>query len=484
MHHFGSPNSGGIGFVCGGPRYQAESLTFGFGPTAAEIVPGRTEVILMWGLQSSASAPWSWGRTREAIRQGSKLIAIDPRPTPESRQADLWLQPRPGTDAALALGFIQVILTEQLWDREFVGRWTNGLKALRARAAEYPPERVEAISGVPADDIRRAARLYARASTAALTSGAPNGMGRNTLNYTRALCILIALTGNLDRPGGNRLLGRNPALGSKTSYEDYAALPPEQRRKRLGADRFKLHDAGYELLSAAARPVWHGIEQPYSVQFWATAHPPSVFRSILSGRPYQVRALLVQHNNILGCYSNSRVAYNALRSPALELSVVHEISMTPTAMLADYVLPAAGWIEKPFLWSSGRGNAVLSGQQIVAPRHERRSDYDLCRDLGRRLGQIWPDTVEAVWDEWLRGVGLSFRELAERDQPWLPPDGERDRHAALDPSDSRSPTASGRRPARSSWPRRSSSSSATTRCRGMTADSRRGSDRPTNTRSR
>jgi anaerobic selenocysteine-containing dehydrogenase len=107
--------------------------------------------------------------------------------------------------------------------------------------------------------------------------------------------------------------------------------------------------------------------------------------------------------------------------------------MTPTAMLADYVLPASSWLEKPFLWSSGRGDAVMSGQQALAPRHERRSDYDLCRDLGRRLGQTWPDRVEDTWDEWLSGAETTFAALAAREQYWLPGAAQRARHAALDP---------------------------------------------------
>jgi thiosulfate reductase/polysulfide reductase chain A len=141
----------------------------------------------------------------------------------------------------------------------------------------------------------------------------------------------------------------------------------------------------------------------------------------------------VQHNNLLGCYSNSQEVYAALRSPRLALSVVHELFLTPTAMLADYVLPAASWLEKPFFWSSGRGDAVMSGEQVVPPQHARHSDYDLCRDLGRRLGQVWPDAVEQVWDDWLRGAETSFAELLAREQYWLPAVAQRGRHAAVDP---------------------------------------------------
>jgi anaerobic selenocysteine-containing dehydrogenase len=102
-------------------------------------------------------------------------------------------------------------------------------------------------------------------------------------------------------------------------------------------------------------------------------------------------------------------------------------------MFADYVLPAASWMEKPFLLSPGWGTPITTGQQVVAPQHERRSDYDLCRDLGRRLGQEWPDTVEDVWDEWLSGVDVSFAELVRSESWWLAAPAQRNRHATLDP---------------------------------------------------
>lgn len=434
MHRFGSPNSAGIGPICAGPRYAAEALTFGWTPTTPDVTPGLTRAVLLWGQHPSASSPTSWSRILDALGKGARLIVVDPRPTLEARRADLWLQPRPGTDAALALGMIHHILEEGLWDRAFVDRWTTGLDRLGARAAKYPPERAEAIAGVPAHAIRDAARDYARAEAAALASGSPNGMGRNAVNLERGLAILIALTGNLDRPGGNRLVGPDSRLGSKTSVEEYAELPASQRGKRLGADRFRLLDEGFERLSASARRVWGGgAEYPYSVQFLGAAHPPTLFRAILTEKPYPVRALLVQHNNPLGTYPNGAVVQGALTSPNLELSVVHELSMTPTAQLADYVLPAASWMEKPFLWSTGRGDAVMTGCRVTPPRHERRSDYDLCRDLGRRLGQAWPDRVEEVWDGWLAGADVTFDELSTREQFWLPPPSERGRHAHVDP---------------------------------------------------
>jgi thiosulfate reductase/polysulfide reductase chain A len=433
LHKLGSPNAGGTGLMCAGPMFAGGALTFGFGSAAPEVLPGTTGVVLLWGRHPSASSPPFWGKVRDAMREGATLIVVDPRPTLEARQAQLVLAPRPGTDAALALGLVHVVLIENLWDRGFVDRWVTGLDALEQRVQAFFPERVEELTGVPAADVRRAAQLYAGARSAALAVGKPNGQGRNALNLERSLAILISITGNLDRPGGNRLFGPAPDVGSETTYDAYDELPPAQRRKRIGAERFRIHGAGLEMLNEDAERVWYGIPNPVPRRVIGIAHPPSVFRAILTGEPYQVRAALVQNHNPVGAYAGSSTAYEALRSPRLDLLVVHELFLTPTAMLADYVLPAAHWLEKPFLLSQGWGSPVLTGAQVTAPQHERRSDYELCRDLGRRLAQEWPETVEDVWDEWLRTQGLTYAELVASDSWWLASPAERQRHEAIDP---------------------------------------------------
>lgn len=433
MHRFGSPNAGGTGVMCGGPQFAAGALTFGFASAFPDVTPGVTELVILWGQRPAASAVPYWQRILAAVRAGARLVVVDPRPTVETRRADQWLAPRPGTDAALALAMLSVILGEGLHDEEFTARWTLGLEALAARAAEYEPERSAAITGVAAEQVRDLARSYATTAAAVLSPGTPNGQGRNALAAERAFACLIAVTGKLDRPGANRLAGPDPDVGSEVSYDAYEELPPAQRRKRLGADRFRLHDEGVELLSKAARPVWHGIPYPITRRSLGGAHPIAVFEAIAGGSPYQVEALLLQHHNAVGAYSGTELVRRALLSEKLDLLVVHELVMTPTALLADYVLPAASWMEKPFLLSQGWGSPVVAGEQVIPPRAERRSDYELCRDLGRRLGQDWPERVEDVFDAWLAGAGTSFAGLLERPQRMLAGPAGRARHAQIDP---------------------------------------------------
>jgi thiosulfate reductase/polysulfide reductase chain A len=433
MHKFGSPNVGGVGLMCGGPQFVAGALTFGFGSAFPEVVPGVTGLVVLWGQQPSASAPPYWGAIRRAMRAGAKLVVVDPRPTQEARAADLWLQPRPASDAALALAVLNVVVTEALWDRDFVSAWTHGFDRLRERVAPFTPEATEPVTGVPAVLVRELARLYAEAPAAALSPGTPNGQGRNALNAERALCILIALTGKLDREGCNRLLGPTRDAGSEVTYDAYEDLSPSRRARRLGSERFRLHGEGVEILSRAASRVWYGIPYPITRAVLGVAHPLAIFDAIDTGEPYPVRALLVQHHNPIGAYNGSARIARTLASDRLELLVVHELRLTPTAMLADYVLPAASWMEKPFLFSPGWGTPIVAGEQVTRPRHERRSDYELCRDLGRRIGQVWPETVEEVFDEWLAPAGTTYGELLEGPR-FLPGTQTRRRFEELDPA--------------------------------------------------
>jgi anaerobic selenocysteine-containing dehydrogenase len=411
LHKLGSPNVGGVGLLCGGPQFVGGALTFGWGSPFPEVVPGVTGLVVLWGQHPSASAPPYWGLIKRATHAGARLVVVDPRPTLEAKGADLWLQPRPASDLALALALLHVVVSEQLWDEEFVSRWAHGFEQLCERVARFTPEWAETASGVPADEVRQLARLYAGTPAAVLSPGTPNGQGRHALDLERSLWMLVALTGKLDREGCNRLVGPTNGIGNEVAYDAYEELPRSQRARRLGADRFRLHGEGAEILNEAASRAWYGIPFPITRAVLGVAHPLAIFDAIDSGRPYPIRALLVQHHNPVGAYNGSARVARTLASERLDLLVVHELQLTPTAMLADYVLPAASWMEKPFLFSPGWNVPIVSGEQVVAPQHDRKSDYELCRDLGRRLGQTWPDTLEDVFDEWLAEAGTTYEQL-------------------------------------------------------------------------
>jgi thiosulfate reductase/polysulfide reductase chain A len=423
LNLFGSPNSSGMGIPCAGPALEAESLTYGFGPTyVSPPVPGVTRCVVIWGSRPSASQPPVWPALLECQKAGAKLIVIDPLRTEEAERADLWLQVRPGSDGALALAWLHVIIEEGLYDREFVAQWGYGFEELRERVRDYSPERVAPITWIPPERIVEAARLYATHQPALLIWGVANAqLGRTALQVERAKAILRALTGSLDRPGGTLLMGPPSRALIMQDMEMYDSLPLEQRRKKLGAARFRLHGEGYDLLCRAMERVW-GKKRMISQLWGADVPSPLLWRAILTGKPYPIKAVLIQYHNPLGACAHGRVVYDALVSENLELSVVHELFMTPTAELADYVLPACHWLEKSALVTFfGWAPVVLAGEQAVVPTGERHNDYELWRDLGWRLGQqaYWPKTLEDFWSEMLRPSGLSFPELIARPDPWI-----------------------------------------------------------------
>lgn len=421
LNLMGSPNSAGQGFICAGPKLEAEALTFGFGPATPDPVPGQTRAILVWSHKpSSSNAPY-WGRLLQAKRAGAKLIVIDPNRTAEARNADLWLRIRPATDAALALGLIRIVIENGWINENFVREWTVGFDALKVRAEAYSLERVARVTGLAAADILECARLYATSRPALMSQGLPNGMGVNALNFERAKCCLMAITGNLNLAGANRLLGPPARARSKIDQELYAALLPEQRRKRLGSQSFRLLAEGYDQISAANDRLWPDHARAMSATYCGLAHPPSLMRAIAHEDPYPVRTLLIQHANPLVVLPNPASTRAALKSGNLHSLVVHEMFMTPTAMLADWVLPAAHWIEKAYMYVHGQNGLVLGTRRAMQPLHERRDDYSMVSSLALRLGygEYFPATQEEVWDEMLEPAGLTFDELTRRPQNWI-----------------------------------------------------------------
>lgn len=424
MNLFASPNTIGQDKVCYGPNALGEALTYGFGPTFYTYpVPGTTECILIWGMRPSASMPLLWKRIVHARRAGAKLIVIDPERTLEARAADLWLQNRPGSDVAIGLGLIDRIITEGLYDAEVVRNRTVGFAELRARAAEYPPDRVAELSWVAPEALTEAARLYATNGPAIVHGG--NGLcqsGTMAVQSGRALACLVAITGNLDVPGGHSLAGPPRDLVANGDAVLSDALPKSQRAKRLGAQTFPHIGPGYGELDEAMSAAWHG--KKHILSWLATGHEPTLWKAITTEEPYPVKAVIVQHHNAVGAGANARRTAEALTSDKLELLVVQDLFLNPTSRLADYVLPASHWLEKPFFsvaygYMGFAGDYAEASEAAVPPDFEHRSDYDLWRDLGRRLGQEehWPATAELFWDELLKPAGLRFDALSRQRGP-------------------------------------------------------------------
>jgi len=381
--------------------------------------------IVFWGANPSESQsgglPWNKTLERLAMKPRPKIIVVDPRLTECARRADLWLQIRPGTDLALELAWINVIINEGLYDREFVEKWCYGFDKLKERVKEYTPERVSEITWIPEDKIVESARTFATNRPSCIVWGVSlDQQGVNATYANMARTILIAITGNIDVPGGHLLYEPAEPKGfvHTSELELVEKLPPEQRRKHLGGDRHRLMSwAGWELINQCFRRMF-GLDFP--VHPFVHTPAPLLWRAILTGKPYPIKALITWQSNPLVWAPDTKLVYKALKSENLELHVVMDYWLTPTAMLADYVLPAATWLERPLCtMAESDMDIVKGGERAVQPLGEARTDYELFRGLGVRLGQAeyWPwETYEEVVEYRIKGLGLTYREWCER--PW------------------------------------------------------------------
>ncbi|HEY4737028.1 MAG TPA: molybdopterin-dependent oxidoreductase, partial [Xanthobacteraceae bacterium] len=394
-HALGTPNWCEPGFAqCFHPRVNTCILTFGDFPVSDYTGDVSPACIMFWGHNPTNSGPD--GETRfnvlEALERKPKIIVIDPRQTELAKRADIWLQIRPGVDDALALSMLNVIIGEKLYDEPFVARWTHGFDALRERVRDYSPEWAEPITWVAADKIRAAARLFATTKPALLDWGCAIEHTPKCIQTVRAVSMLPVLTANIDVPGGwvfgMHGLGRFPSLIEN--------LAPEVSAKRLGADRFKL--LGGE-----------GADLP-------AAHIPTLLQAMREGKPYPVKAFLVFGNNTLSTYANTALVYESLMK--LDFMVCADLFMTPTAELADIVLPAASWPELNQLAGlpTIAANVVLAQQKAVRIG-ECKSDEEIFVELARRMKlSVGTETVEDVLDAQLAAgkIGMTFDELRQR----------------------------------------------------------------------
>jgi anaerobic selenocysteine-containing dehydrogenase len=419
MNLFGSPNSTGVNFICHCPSVVVESAVYG---ALSHPDFHNTACVVNWGTCRSVSGELSdWPALKAAKGRGAKLITVDPRRTAEAEMSDLWLQIRPGTDVAMTMAWIHVICGEGLHDADFVEQWTVGFDAIRELARRFTPERAADLTWVPAEQIVTAARLYATTRPAVITGGkGTDKAGPNMQGSAHARAILRAITGNLDIVGGDQFGGASgpSRVVPNIDMELNEALPATQRAKLLGGDRHRLFSFdAWERMARQIRRLPEDYLRPAGAAEIVMAHPRAVFNAMATGEPYPVRALISQAANPLMTLADPQRTFAALRS--LDLLVVMDYYMTPTAALADYVLPAASTVERDDLAVFGSG--CVAYPRGLDPVAERRSDYELWMELGRRLGQAehwrW-DSAEAVCDWRLAPAGLSFDELKRR-QAWF-----------------------------------------------------------------
>jgi anaerobic selenocysteine-containing dehydrogenase len=385
----GTPNVLTAGHMCYVSRIGATLITCGNLPVSD--FEGKPRCLVVWANNPLWTNPDEYKGVDfwDAYEGSSKLIVIDPREGFLAKRADLWLQLRPGTDAALALGFLKVIIDEELYDKEFVDRYVNGWEAFVERVGDYPLEKVTEITWVDRDLIREAARLYATTKPACIQWGVPIEQTINCTDSNRLLTALMAVTGNLDAPGGN-VFFVPPPVRTVSEFALHRELPAEQRAKRLGGDQYKL----------ASRV--------------ALVTPKVVWDAILTGEPYPVVAGLLCGTNPVVTRANAKEVREALSK--LDFLAVIDFFPTPTAELADIILPAATWLEQDYVGDFWKRHGYVMARQKVVEIGECWQDHKIFQELGKRMGQgeYWWDTLEDALNYMLEPSGMDFREFVKR----------------------------------------------------------------------
>jgi anaerobic selenocysteine-containing dehydrogenase len=386
-HSFGSPNVAATGTVCFAPRLGASILTNGFYPHPdLEQTP---ELILVWGgnhLATSADGVLA-PQVGLTLRKGSRIVLIDPRKSNLASRSEMHLQIKPGTDLLLALGMIKVIIEESLYDHEFVEAWTVGFEALRTHVKSISLGDIEKETWISQEDIRKTSRLYARAGSACILWGNAIDHTINNVQTARALLILMALSGNLDRAGGN-VKASTPKAVRPTEFM-LTNKYREISHKMIGADHKLSSMLGFTPYHLAIKAMLH--EDPYKIDF-----------------------VYVQGTNPLMAYPNAEETFKGLEK--VDFLVVAELFMTPTAQLADMVLPAATHFEFDDLGYYGQPwGKILARPKIVEPPGECLSDVKILNALAMRLGledPFWKDEETCI-NYLLEPSGLRFQALKE-----------------------------------------------------------------------
>jgi anaerobic selenocysteine-containing dehydrogenase len=386
----GTPNIGIPAHFCYAPRLAVFDLMVG-GRLYCDYHGWGGEypkVQISWGKQleiTSADGEMAvW--FLDSLEKAEHLILVDPRATRLAGRADLWLQVRPGTDAALALGMLNVIINEGLYDRDFVARWTYGFEKLKERVQEYPPETVSRITWVPAEKIVRAARMFAGSRPGCIQIGESLEASTNSIQTLRAIVCLMAVTGNIERPGG-MVNWVPPETGPMNQF---AQDVPPPRELPVGADQFKLLASG----------------------MFTMCHIPTVFRQ-LKDRSGPVRVMHIQGSNPLICYENTKEVKEGLLN--LEFLSVADLYMSPTAEYADIVLPAAHWLETDDIHDTHPLFVIGAVNKVVDPPGEAWPDNKIYNELGKRIApQYWFGSVEEMLDYQLRKGKITWKEFSER----------------------------------------------------------------------
>lgn len=389
MNTIGTVNSMGAANMCHMPSMSAAKETFGFMPD--QRITEKTKSIILWGSNPYCTDKRRAAKIQEAVSRGAKLVVIDPCRTYHARRADIWLPIRPGTDMALALGMIHTVIEEKWYDEAFIRKCTFGFEEVRESAAEYTLKRTAEICGLSEGDIRRTAELFALSGPGIIEVGNAMDHNEDSFQKCRAINIFTAITGNVDKDGA--LTSRGPMPERQLKQRKRIAKPeicpfrdPDKRRQIIGFQEGWLDNFN---------------------ESWGKA----LSDTLNSGKPYPIKAVYVQGGNPAMIWENREELVKAFCNT--EFMVVSDFFMTPTAMLADLILPPAVYLEYESITADGSDTLYYSPK--VAWDASAKSDLEIINEIGKAMGyqeSFW-DSMEDYWNEWLKPYELSLAQVRE-----------------------------------------------------------------------
>lgn len=374
---FGTPNLEGTDPFCAAGKSVAYNVTqgaVGTGNSYTENDIGSATLYVYIGDNQGETRPVYFGMVNDwRIKNGAKMICIDPRLNATASKADKWLAIRPGTDMALALSLAHHILTNDVHDKKFCEEWVVGWDKWRDFIVErgYSPDWAEPITGISAADIRALAEEIATAERCVIFGSRGVNQHTNSTQTNRALMYVAAITGNWGKPGG--------AYVNMTAGPPIAPDAPAERRPKIKRPKIRKSPSG-----------------------WTEA--------MRRGRPYPVKALIAC-NNPFGQWPGQDTVREAFQ--ALDLIVHIELFANQTSAYADYVLPAAAGIEKGEIGRTNDDRRITWIDRLIDPPGEARPDGWIWIELGKRLG------FDDVLKEEYKDSSLFWDEVCIKDNPHL-----------------------------------------------------------------
>lgn len=397
-NHYGTPNVGSESSTCAYALMLACKCCFGSDVFMPQPDMRRCKTLLIWGVNPLYSNSVKGGKGfLGAVERGVNVIVVDPRCTPTTEHAALHLRPIPGTDGALALGMARVMITEDLYDKDYIEKYTYGFEEYKEYVMEFTPEKVEKITGVPAGDMIKAARLFAsEKSSAIMTSASPVVHNINGVQNARAIELLSALTGNYGMPGGVMAPGPGrPRMKGAFMNDWMQRVDPDQD---LSHDQF---------------PAWRKLIY-YETQVTRIA-------DYLEGKgEYPIRTLLAFGMNHHMWPRPDRIE-DAVQN--LDFFVNVDMYMNDTCKYADILLPAATSLEREQVEILGP-NILYYQPEAIQPMGEVKNDIEILLELSSRMGFSIGDpqihSYEEYLDSLLSPTGVTLAELKEHPEGMQP----------------------------------------------------------------